>query len=42
MSDQLSLASSLGLRTMYSLIYLKQDPLHNQRLNVYPFNANSI
>ncbi|HML19867.1 MAG TPA: hypothetical protein PKD74_04795 [Candidatus Dependentiae bacterium] len=37
MSDQLSLASSLGLRTMYSLIYLKQDPLHNQRLNVYPF-----
>ena len=37
MSDQLSLASSFGLRNMYSLIYLKQDPLHNQRLNTYPF-----
>ncbi len=38
MSDQLILASSLGLRTMYSLIYLKNDPLYNsQKLNKYPF-----
>jgi hypothetical protein len=37
MSDQLSLASSFGLRNMYSLIYLKHDPLHNQRPNTYPF-----